>query len=112
LVELSKKSPRKWLDMARGFRKKRPPLEKKMIVPFDVSKRGYDALKEDIKEMRAHVETSACPICGNANLELLAYEKGIDGWECAVSCKSCFIKGIFNDGGFRIVKPVQIPVKG
>lgn len=87
------------------------PEPKHVIVTFEIGKGEFDSETEDLKKMRAHVESIACPICGNANLELVAYEKGTEGWEAAISCKSCFVKGVFNDGGFRIVKPYQIPVR-
>lgn len=79
---------------------------RKALVTFEEGKNQLNTEMDDVKQFRVFVQAHECPVCGNGKLDLIAYEKGTEGWETGVTCNSCFIKGIFNEGGFRIVKPV------
>jgi len=85
-----------------------PPIEKKRLVTFEAGKKELTDEMVDVKEFRLFVQNHECPVCGNGKLDLIAYEKGIEGWAAEVTCNSCLVKGIFNEGGFRIIKPVMI----
>lgn len=88
-----------------------PPFQGKELISFETAKTALSEQFDDVRKLKAYISGVACPLCGNAKLSLVAYEKGFEGWEAAVTCDSCFIKGVFNDGGFRVVKPFNIEVK-
>lgn len=88
-----------------------PEPPKQELIALEVGKKEFGAQIDDVAKFRAHVMSLPCPLCNTAKLELMAYEKGTDGWEAGVTCNACFVKGVFNDSGFRVVTPINIDVK-
>lgn len=81
------------------------------IVSFACAKAELTEQIEDVEKLRKHIESLRCPMCGNVKLSMIAHEKGFQGWEAAVMCNECLVKGVFNDSGFRIALPVHVDVK-
>lgn len=105
------------VDLLHRGRKKRivseilAPSEPKGLVTLELTQKEFAEQRDDANKFRAYVSNLLCPLCANGKLELMAYEKGREGWEAAVTCNSCFVKGVFNSDGFRISRPLNMEAK-
>jgi hypothetical protein len=99
----------KWVPPVLRFGKRQKPAEAP-AYPFNTSERTlFKQEHDDIVSFRKYVEGLPCPLCAHSELALVSYEKGKQGWEAAVTCNSCQLRGVLNTDGFRVAKPLFLP---
>jgi len=59
-----------------------------------------DTLSE-IDSFKQLVTQSKCPGCKQTMLRVDMFGRGSEGWEAAVHCHNCGVKGIVNSTGFK-----------